>query len=278
MAKIAFLGTGLIGTGMVEAALSRGEQVTVWNRSAAKAQALAARGATVAGSPTEAVAGAQRVHVVLSDDAAVDATLESARLARGALVVDHTTTAPVPTAARAARLGAAGIEFLHCPIFMAPQNARDATGLMLAAGPRERFERVQPALAKMTGDVWWLSERPDFAAAYKLFGNAMILGIVGGLADVFAMGASLGISAPEAHALFARFKPAFTIDVRGARMARGEFSPASFTMAMARKDIRLMLETAGDRPLAILPALAEAMDRAIAAGLADLDVGALAKR
>jgi 3-hydroxyisobutyrate dehydrogenase-like beta-hydroxyacid dehydrogenase len=276
--KIAFLGTGLIGTGMVQAALSRGEQVTVWNRSAAKAQALAAQGAQVAATPAEAVVGADRIHVVLSDDTAVDATLDAAHVPAGALLVDHTTTAPVPTAARAARLTAAGVDFMHCPIFMAPQNARQATGLMLAAGPRKIFDRVQPELAKMTGDVWWLGERPDFAAAYKLFGNAMILSIVGGLADVFTMGAALGISATEAHALFARFKPAFTIDVRGARMARDEFSPASFTMTMARKDVRLMLDTAGDRPLTVLPGLAAAMDRAIAAGLADLDVGALAKR
>src|SRR5262249_15567295 len=135
--------------------------------------------------------------------------------------------------------------------------------------------RVQPALAAMTRTVWWVGERGDLAAAYKLFGNAMILTITGGLADVFQMASALGIDPQEAHTLFERFKPGMTIDVRGARMSKGDFDP-SFAMTMARKDLRLMLETAHGQPLAVLPGLAERMDGLIARGLGDRDLGALA--
>src|SRR4051794_26552062 len=107
MAKIAHLGTGLIGSGMVETALRRGDAVTVWNRTLAKARALEGRGARVAQTAAEAVEGAERVHLSLSDDAAVDAVLASIVPALGAArtpVIDHTTTSPAGTAARAERL------------------------------------------------------------------------------------------------------------------------------------------------------------------------------
>ncbi len=72
MAKIAFLGTGLLGSACAEAAAKRGETVTVWNRSADKARALVQYGISVAQTPAEAVRGAARVHLVLKDDAVVD--------------------------------------------------------------------------------------------------------------------------------------------------------------------------------------------------------------
>jgi 3-hydroxyisobutyrate dehydrogenase-like beta-hydroxyacid dehydrogenase len=277
MARVAFLGTGLIGSGMVEALVRQKEEVTVWNRSIEKAKALEKLGANVAKTIEQAVGRAERVHMALSDDAAVDGILSEvvSAMPLSGRIFDHTTASPKGVAERVKRLDARGIFFLHCPIFMSPQNARDATGLMLVSGARDRVEGAEKVLRRMTGEVWYLGERPDLAAAYKLFGNAMILAIVGGLADVFDMAESLGIAATDAHALFQKFKPAFTIDVRGARMAKKEFTPASFTMQMARKDVRLMLEAAGAKPLSILPALAKAMDDAIAEGKGDLDCGAL---
>jgi 3-hydroxyisobutyrate dehydrogenase-like beta-hydroxyacid dehydrogenase len=278
MTTIAFLGTGLIGAGMVEAALKRGEAVRVWNRSLDKAQPLGVLGARVAQSPAEAADGAERVHLALSDDAVVDAVLEEAApaIARDTLVIDHSTTLPAGTAARAARLDQQGLAFLHAPVFMSPRMCADAKGLILCSGSRARFERAEPALAKMTGDVWWIGERPDLAAAYKLFGNAMLATIVAGLADVFAMAKALDIPPAEAHGLFSKFNPGAVINLRGAKMAQGEFLPASFTLAMARKDVRLMVESAGAEPLAVLPGIAARMDALLAAGHGEKDMGALA--
>ncbi len=278
MANVAFLGTGLMGSGMIEAMLRRGDAVRAWNRTLERARPLERLGATIARTPAEAVAGAERVHVLVSDDAAVDAVIEALRpgLRRDAILVDHTTVSPAGTVARAARCAAEGIQFLHAPLFMSPQACRDAQGLMLCAGPSERFARAEPFLKVMTGKLWFVGERPDLAAAYKLFGNAMILTIVGGLSDVYQLAAQLGMSATEAHGLFAHFKPAFTIDLRGKSMAEGNFK-ASFELVMARKDVRLMIEAAGNAPLAVLPALAARMDEVIAQGLGNEDVGVIAK-
>lgn len=278
MAKIAFLGTGLIGGGLAEAAAKRGDEVVAFNRTIDKAQALAAHGVRIASTAAEAVPGCERVHIALSDDAAVDAVLASCLDALGhAVVVDHTTTLPAGTAARAARLSARGIAFIHAPVFMSPAMCREARGLMLVAGAASTFERVAPALRAMTGAVEYLGERADLAAAYKLFGNAMILTITAGLADVYALAAALGVPATAAQALFSRFNPAGTIAYRGAAMAAGDYS-ASFELTMARKDARLMIETAAQagQHLGVLPAIAERMDELIARGYGAEDVGVLA--
>ena len=102
--------------------------------------------------------------------------------------------------------------------------ARAAKGLMLVSGAAATFEAVQPALATMTADVWYLGERPDLGAAYKLFGNAMLMTIVTGLADVLAMAGGLDIPALEAMKLFDRFQPGVAIPMRGDKMARRDYS------------------------------------------------------
>ncbi len=276
MAKLAFLGTGLIGGALAEAAAKRGDSVAAWNRTRAKAEALAAHGVRVAESPAEAIAGAERVHLALPDDAVIDQVLDACGPAlAGPLVIDHSTASPGGTAARAQRLLARGVSYLHAPVFMSPAMCRSAGGIMLAAGPKAVFERAAPGLRAMTGSVEYLGERPDLAAANKLFGNAMILTITAGLADVFAMAKALGISAPDAFSLFGKFSPAGTITYRGLNMSKGDYR-ASFELAMARKDAKLMIDAAGGAPLAVLPAIAERMDALLARGHKADDMGVLA--
>lgn len=278
MAKLTFLGTGLIGGGLAEAAAKRGDEVIAFNRTIEKARALAAHGVRVASTAAEAVRGSDRVHIALTDDAAVDAVLDSCLDALGsAVVVDHTTTLPAGTTARAKRLAERGVAFVHAPVFMSPAMCREGRGLMLAAGARSAAERIEAGLRAMTGALEYLGERPDLAAAYKLFGNAMILALTAGLADVYTMAAALGVQAPEAFALFSKFNPAGSLAYRGAQMAVGDYRP-SFELSMARKDARLMLETAAasGQSLAVLPAIAKRMDELIARGYGPDDLGVLA--
>ncbi|HMF94630.1 MAG TPA: NAD(P)-dependent oxidoreductase [Vicinamibacterales bacterium] len=277
MATVGFLGTGLLGSGMVERMLRQGNTVTVWNRTVSKARALESLGAQVAATPGDAVAGADRVHMTLPDDAIVDQIVESIRgqLRKDAMVIDHSTTSPRGTAVRVPRLNAAGIRFLHAPVFMSPQMARDGVGIILVSGPQAIFEGARPALAQMTGDVWYVGEQPDRAAAYKIFGNSMIFVIAAGIADVFAMAKGLDIAPADALAVFSKFQPAGVIKARGEKMARGDFS-ATFELAMARKDLRLMLEAADGQPMAVLPAIAARMDDAIGKGHGREDLGVIA--
>jgi 3-hydroxyisobutyrate dehydrogenase len=277
MEKLAFVGVGLLGSALAEAALGRGAQVTVWNRTPAKAEALVRLGARVGATPAEAVQGADRVHIVVDEDATVDALLEAAKPGLGsAIVCDHTTASPTGTAARAARCEAEGIAYLHCPVFMGPAAAREAKGTMMVAGPRDRFDRVYDGLSKMAGEVWYVGARPDLAAVYKLVGNAMIIATTGVVADVLQIAAANDVPALDAVGVFGRFDLNGIARMRVARMASGEFG-ALFALDMARKDVRLMLEAAGDGPLAVLPGLAERMDELVAEGEGGRDLAVLAR-
>jgi 3-hydroxyisobutyrate dehydrogenase len=277
MGSVAFLGTGLLGGAMVEGMLRRGDSVTVWNRTESKARALEAFGAKVAGTPGDAVAGAERVHMTLPDDDVVEQIVAAFRpqLGKDAIVIDHTTAAPRATKARVERLNAANVKYLHAPVFMSPQMARDSVGLILASGPQAVYDAALDALEAMTGEVWYLGERGDLAASYKIFGNSMLFVIAAGVTDVFAMAKGLGISAADALTVFTKFQPAGVIKARGEKMARRDFS-ATFELAMARKDMRLMLEAAAGQPLTVLPGIAKVMDQAIANGHGKDDLGAIA--
>jgi 3-hydroxyisobutyrate dehydrogenase-like beta-hydroxyacid dehydrogenase len=274
--SIAYLGTGLLGSGMVQRLLISGGSVAVWNRTAARTAPLADAGARVASSPADAVAGAERIHLCLKDDAVVDEVLAAALpgAPAGAVVIDHSTTSADGAAARGARLAAAGRGFLHAPVFMSPAAARDAKGMMIVAGDEALMRRLEPALSAMTGDLWYVGTDLTRAAGFKLIGNSLLIALAAGLADSFALAGSLGISSADAHAMLTRLKPAGAIDVRGKRMSEGDFT-ATFELAMARKDMGLMLDALGDAPLAALRAIAARSDQLIAAGHGADDLGVL---
>jgi 3-hydroxyisobutyrate dehydrogenase len=278
---IAFLGMGLLGSNFVRALRRRGEDVQVWNRSRDKARPLADVGAKVCDDPAQAARGATRIHLTLSDDAAVDAVLELARpgFAEGVIVIDHTTTSPNGTRERAERWAKRGVAFQHAPVFMAPQNAHDATGVMLASGERARFDRLEPELAKMTGKLVYLGSEPERAATFKLLGNSFLMFLTAGLADFFTLGKALGVSASDAASLFQFFNPAVTMPGRIERILAANYSEPSWELAMARKDARLMIEAAaqGGETLAVLPAIAQTMDRFIERGHAHDDWTVIAK-
>ncbi len=276
---IAFFGMGLLGANFVRALLRRGETVHVWNRSVEKARALESDGAKSFDDPAEAARGATRVHLTLSDDAAVDAVLERARAGFGAGVtlVDHTTTAPTGTAARAARWAERGVAFQHAPVFMGPPNALDGTGVMLASGQRARYDALAPELSKMTGKLVWLGEAPERAAVFKLMGNAFLMALTGGIGDMLALGKSGGVAPADAMGLFDFFNPGATIGARAKRVL--ELDRASWELSMARKDARLMMEEASRAGVALtlVPAVAALMDRHIARGRGGDDWTVIAK-
>ena len=276
MSTIAFLGAGLLGSGFIEAAAARGDRVTIWNRTAEKAQALTKFGVAVAATPADAVLGAERVHLVLKDDAVVESVIEALRpgLSSDTIICDHTTTQPALTTARATRLNAQGVRYLHCPVFIGPAAARKGEGAIMSSGPQALFDAVKPALERMAVKVQYFGERPDLAAAYKLFGNAFIIGLSALVADVFTVAAGSHVTPLDALQVLDVLNPATTLAGRGRNMARGDYTP-SFELEMARKDVRLMIETAGVLPLAALPSIAARMDALIAAGRGADDLAVL---
>jgi len=278
---ITFFGMGLLGSSFVRALRKRGEDVHVWNRSPARAKALEDVGARAFAEPSEAVKGAARLHLTLSDDAAVDDVLERARpgFGPGLVIVDHTTTSPSGTATRAARWAERGVAFQHAPVFMGPQNALESTGIMLASGDRARFDALAPELSKMTGKLVYQGPKPERAAGFKLLGNMFLMFMTTGLADVLALAKAQGISGADAFGLFDAFNPGAQVPARAKRLLEGDFSHPSWELAMARKDARLMIEEAARArvPLAVVPAIAAEMDRWIEKGHGHDDWTVIAK-
>ena len=196
----------------------------------------------------------------------VEEVIAAARagLASDTIVIDHSTTSPALTAKRMEQMHAAGVNYLHCPVFMGPPAARNAQGSMMVAGPKMLYDRVAADLAKMAGKVIYVGERCDLAAANKLFGNAMIIGMAAIMADVLTLAQANGVPGKDAIELLGLLDLNGMVKGRGASMAAGNFTP-SFELAMARKDVGLMESTA-NRPMAALPAIAARMDALIAQG------------
>jgi len=278
---IAFFGMGLLGSNFVRALRRRGEAVQVWNRTAQKARALEAEGARVCDDPAAAARGAERIHLTLSDDASVDDVLERARpgFAPGVIVVDHSTTSPTGTAERARRWAERGVAFLHVPLFMTPQNALESSGVMLTSGDRARFDALQGALAKMTGKVVYLGPDPARAAGIKLMGNLFIMHLTTGCLEVLGLAKALAIPADDAAALFDFFNPGAAVPARMKRLLAADFGHPTWELAMARKDVRLMLDEVrhAHAELPVLPAIARLMDDFLERGHAHDDWIVIAK-
>lgn len=278
MAVRTFIGVGLIGAGFAEAALGRGEEVTVWNRSPGKAEALRGLGAKVAATLKDAAQASNLIHIALTSDAAVDAVLAelAEHLSPEAVIVDHSTNLPEGTALRAKWCADRSLHYLSAPIFMSPVACREAKGLIVVSGSEQCYKRCQAQLEVMTGKLWFAGEEADRAGKLKLIGNGMILTLLSGLSDVFGMGKNMGLAPTEVFELFSHFDPTMALKGRGARMAKADFETL-WSLQMARKDIDLMIQSSGQETVPVLSAIAGRMDSLIHEGEQDRDVGILAR-
>ncbi|MEC8253102.1 MAG: NAD(P)-binding domain-containing protein, partial [Planctomycetota bacterium] len=232
MATIAVLGTGLLGAAFAENLISKGHTVRVWNRTRQKLAPLVDRGAVAAADPAECVRGADRVHLVLSEDTAVDDVVEQLRpgLSDGVPVVDFSTNLPAKVLARFERLRAAGVRYVSSPVFMAPKHARTGTGLIVMSGPQADDEELRPALEEMTGKFWYLGERVDLAAIYKLAGNSFFFAVTAALGDTLALGRANGVDESVMMELFQEFKPGSGLHTVHERIATACDGTPSFEM------------------------------------------------
>ena len=115
---IAFIGTGLLGANFTRALLKKGEKVQVWNRTREKAKALEVYGASAFDQVADAVKGVNRIHIVLSDDEAVDEVLGKASVGfePGVIIIDHTTTSSPGAARRSVYWKEKGFIYIHAPV------------------------------------------------------------------------------------------------------------------------------------------------------------------
>lgn len=266
----AFLGMGHLGSNFVKAMLSKGEQVQVWNRTAAKAKALEADGARAFDSVEDAVSGADTIHLTLRDDDAVNEVLAMAKngLKPGAVIIDHTTTSVAGAVARTKEWADEGYIYVHAPVFMGPQNALESTGNMLLSGDQEIIARLTGDLSKWTGKVFNFGTEVGKAAGMKLIGNLFLIALTGGFSDMLSLAKAMSISVDDIFMLFESWNPGALAPARLKKMTSGNFDQPSWELTMARKDAGLMMNEAklGGTNLVALPAIAAEMDRWIEKG------------
>ena len=255
--------------------MKRGETVHVWNRTPDKAKALENEGAKVFDNVADAVKGAERIHLTLSDDQSVDEVLQNASpgFASGVIIVDHTTTSAPGAAKRSSYWKQQGFHYIHAPVFMGPPNALDGTGTMMVSGDQAIIAKIEPELSKMTGKLWNLGDDPAKAAAIKLLGNLFHVGFVGVLTDMLALADSMNVPATELPALFEILNPAGVARARLKKIDSKTFNEPSWELSMARKDARLMMEDAErtGKKLLTIPPIAAKMDAWLGKGHAKDD-------
>jgi 3-hydroxyisobutyrate dehydrogenase len=278
---ITFIGTGLLGANFTRALLKRGEKVRVWNRSPEKAKALEPDGAVAFERITDAVRGASRIHITLSDDQAVDEVLEqaSAGFEPGVILIDHTTTSAPGAVKRAAYWKQKGFPYIHAPVFMGPPNALESTGTMLVSGDPGTVKMLEPELSKMTGKLMNLGADPGKAAAIKLLGNLFHISLTGGIADLVTLAGSFGVAVGELVPLLDALNPGVVAQGRLKKITSNTFDQPSWELSMARKDARLMMEQANSthQTLTVIPAVASKMDQWLQKGHAKDDWTIIAK-
>jgi 3-hydroxyisobutyrate dehydrogenase len=261
---------GLLGSNFVRAMIKKGEDVRVWNRTPSRATALEQYGAKAFARAVDAVKGAEVVHIVVKDDAAVDEVLAAARpgLKAGATIIDHTTTSAEGAIRRTREWKEKGFIYLHAPVFMGPVNALESTGTMLVSGDQAVIARFEPALARMTGKVMNFGPEEGRAAGIKLMGNLFLVTFTAGIKDTLSLAKALHIPLSDLTLLFDSWNPGAMLPARLKRMTSGEYSDPSWELVMARKDTQLMMEAAarGGTQLTVVPAVALEMDRWIEKG------------
>jgi len=277
----AFLGMGLLGSNFVKAMLRKGDQVQVWNRTAAKAKALETDGVTAFDDVVDAVRGVDYIHLTLKDDDTVNQVLElaSTGFKTGVIIIDHTTTSVNGAIERTAYWKNKGFTYLHAPVFMGPPNALESTGNMLVSGDQEVIKTVEDELSKMTGKLLNFGSEEGRAAAIKLSGNHFLISLTAGLSDTLALAKSLGVPTTDISDLFAVWNPGAGVPARLNKILTGDFGKPSWELDMARKDAGLMISAAQEKgtKLNVLPAVVAEMDQWIENGHGSDDWSVIAK-
>jgi 3-hydroxyisobutyrate dehydrogenase len=271
---VAVLGTGIMGAPMARNLLAAGFPVRVWNRTAEKTAPLGAAGAIIGASPAEAAAGAQIVLTMLTD---ADAVLDTAAGALdGAQVWIQASTVGIEGTERCAALAAErGVAFVDAPVLGTRQPAEEGKLTVLASGPADVRDRVDPVFDAVGAKTWWVGEA-GAGQRLKLVANAWVLALVEGLAETLRLAEGLGIP-PQMFLDVIAGGPldAGYAQAKGKAMIARDFPPA-FPLRHAAKDLRLV-EAAADRhdlDTPLVAAIAARFAEGVAAGHGDLDMAA----
>ncbi|MBC6936840.1 MAG: NAD(P)-dependent oxidoreductase [Chloroflexi bacterium] len=282
MQKAALLGLGIMGQGLAGNLLSKGFELTVWNRTAAKAEVLTARGAKLADTPRQAAAGAEVVIAIVGDDAAsravwlgADGALAGA--SPGAVLVECSTLSPGWVRELAGLAAEHGCDFLDAPIAGSKDAAANAQITLFAGGEAAALERARPALEAISRRVVHLGPT-GAGTTWKLIYNMMIAVQVAALSEGLALAEAAGLDMEQVVPLILNGATGSRIvQAKLPRMVERRYDDTEFALKWMQKDARYAVELAqaAGVPLQTAAAAIAVMQAAREKGLDDRDFAAV---
>ena len=283
--KVALLGLGLMGRPMAANLAKAGFPLTVWNRTQARANEVAAThaGVRVAATPADAAAQSDVVLTIVSDPPALEEVLWSANgvlagLQRGALLIDSSTVSPALARKAAAAAKAKGAAFLDAPVTGGTWGAEKGELVFMIGGEAADYERALPVLQAMGKRFFHLGGH-GAGQTVKLAMNSILALQVQAFAEAAALVRGSGIAGEK---LFEVLQSSMArnpvLDVKGPLILKDEFAP-SFPLRLMHKDLGLALELANQTgvPLPATAAARETYNAVRGAAQKDLDYAAVAR-
>jgi 3-hydroxyisobutyrate dehydrogenase-like beta-hydroxyacid dehydrogenase len=242
--KIAYLGLGTMGSGMASNLLKASYQLTVWDRTTAKCEPFASKGARAAQAPADAVRDADLIMYSLSDDAAVEKVVMGqhgilSAITAGQIAVDMSTVLPATSLREQEAYAKHGVDFLDAPVFGSKNESANAKLWILAAGKKDVFEKVKPVLQKLGQTVHYLGKNGN-ATAMKLVGNLIVALELEALAEglVLAQKAGLDLRTVMEVVKVADFRSPLLVG-NGESILKRDFS-TYFALQLMLKDANLI--------------------------------------
>ena len=278
--KVTVLGTGLLGGAIAKRLLACDHQVTVWNRTRAKADRLAGEGAEVAGSPAAAIAASPLIVTVLLDGPITRKVLlgdDGVSSLAGKTVVQMGTIAVQQSKDLAKEIYQLGGQYLEAPVLGSTPEAKEGDLLMMVGGQNELFHELKSLLTGLSKEPLYLGSVGK-AAALKLALNQLLLGLVGSFGLSLAMVREADVDIDDFMSIVRRsslHSPQF--EKKLPRMVQRDFSDPHFPVSHILKDIKLMLFQAERHELGTeaLEGFRRIVERRLEMGYEEVDYSAL---
>ena len=281
--KVGFIGLGSMGLAMAENLRRAGHELTVYNRTPARAASLS--GVRVAATPREAASGAEVLSAMLADDAAVEQVVLGEDgavhgLASGAVHAGMSTIGHALSRRLGAEHASRGQFYVAAPVFGRPEAARAAKLWIVAAGTVEAVDRCRPLFEAMGQGIENVGDDPVRAAVVKLAGNFLLAAAIEALGEAYALVRKHGVEpARFLEIVNGRLLRSPVYENYGKIIAEERYEPPGFRLRHGLKDARLAL-AAGDDVAVPLPVASLVRDHyltAMALGWGDIDWAALAR-
>ena len=251
MARVAFLGLGVMGFPMAGHLVAKGHQVTVYNRTAARAEAWVARfGGAQAATPALAAHGAEFVMTCVGNDDDLRAVCLGDNgafngMAPGALLVDHTTVSAQVTRELAAVATTHGLGFVDAPMSGGQAGAENGTLSVMCGGAEADYARAEPVIGSYARICRRLGEQGAGQLA-KMMNQICIAGLMQGLAEALAFGQKAGLDGAAVVEVIAQGAAgSWQMQNRYQTMLAGQFE-FGFAVDWMRKDLGICLQTANE--------------------------------